>query len=81
MNKADVKYIKQIAGRLPVVYEETVSGFYVEEGQNVPNVVQHPINHTRRMRKAFEKSGMDGIRGYLEYINSLQLKRRDNVGL
>jgi hypothetical protein len=33
------------------------------------------------MRKAFEKSGMDGIRGYLEYINNLQLKRRDNVGL
>lgn len=76
MNKKDVKYIKQIADRLPVVYDQTVSGFYEEDGEMKPNIVNHPINHERRMRKAYEKLGMDGIKIYLEMIHKLQLKYR-----
>jgi hypothetical protein len=86
MNKSDIKHIKQIADRLPVVYEQTVSGFYEDyneqgELQNFPNIVNHPINHERRMRKAYEKDGMPGIHRYLDMISSLQQKRRDNAGL
>jgi hypothetical protein len=84
MNKKDVKYIKQIADRLPVVYEQTVSGYYEDydesgETKIFPNVVNVEINHVRRMRKAYESLGMEGITSYLEMIHKLQIKRNGNV--
>jgi hypothetical protein len=82
MNKKEVKQIKSIASRLPVVYEQTVSGFYEDYDENgeiklFPNFVNHEINHVRRMRKAYEKLGMDGIRTYLDMIHKIQIKRND----
>lgn len=82
MKKSDLKYIRQIASRLPDVYEQTVSGFYEdydEEGKMVvyPNIQNNLINHERRMRKAYEKLGMDGIKSYLEMIYKLQIQRKD----
>ena len=82
MNKKDVKMIKQIADRLPSVYEQTVSGYYEdydEEGRMkmYPNIVTSEINHNRRMRKAYESMGLDGIKSYLEMINKLQIKRSE----
>lgn len=83
MNKKDVKYIKQLADRLPVVYDQTVSGYYEdynEEGelQYFPNIVNHPINHVRRLRKAYEVLGMEGVKSYLESIHKLQIQRNEN---
>ena len=82
MNKKEVKQIRSIASRLPLVYEQTVSGFYEDYDENgemklFPNLVNHEVNHVRRMRKAYEKLGMDGIRGYLDMIHKLQIKRND----
>lgn len=82
MNKKDIKYIKQIANRLPAVYEQTVSGYYEDyndEGEIVvyPNIVNVEINHVRRMRKAYESLGMEGIQSYLEMIHKLQIKRNE----
>lgn len=82
MTKKDVKMIKQIADRLPAVYEQTVSGYYEdfdEEGQTklFPNIVTHEINHHRRMRKSYEKLGIEGIKSYLEMINKLQIQRSE----
>lgn len=79
-----IKYIKEIASKLPPVYERTVSGYYMdynEEGDMVPypNYVVHELNHVRRLRKAYEKMGMDGIKGYLEMIHKLQIERNENV--
>jgi aspartate/tyrosine/aromatic aminotransferase len=84
MNKKEVKYIKQIADKLPAVYEQTVSGYYEDyndEGEIVvfPNVVNVEINHVRRMRKAYEGMGMEGIRSYLEMIHKLQIKRNEHL--
>jgi hypothetical protein len=79
MNKKNVKYIKQIADRLPVVYEETVSGYFVEDGEAKPNIVSHPYNHVRRMRKAYEQLGMEGIQAYLDTIYKMQLKRKEDA--
>lgn len=62
---------------LPPVYEQTVSGFYEEEGKLLPNLVVHPINHERRLRKAYEKLGIEGIHQYLDMIKKLQQERRD----
>lgn len=74
-----IKYIREIAEKLPTVFEQTVSGYTVVEGEAQPNYVNHPINHTRRLRKAYEKLGMDGIRSYLEYIHKLQIDRNERV--
>jgi hypothetical protein len=86
MNKQDVKKLREIANRLPVVYEQTVSGFYEDynqEGEMVkyPNIVNHPVNHVRRLRKAYESRGMDGVHWYLDEVRKLQEKRRENAGL
>jgi hypothetical protein len=82
MKKQQVKLIRELADRLPVVYDQTVSGYYEdydEEGNMkvYPNMVSHEINHVRRMRKAFDKRGMDGVKEYLEMIHKLQLNRND----
>lgn len=82
MKKKQVKYIQEIANRLPSVYEQTISGFYEDYNENgelqkFPNIVTKEINHVRRMRKAYEQLGMEGIKGYLEMIHKLQIQRND----
>lgn len=78
MTNQERKNIREIADRLPAVYEQSISGFYIQEGKYLPNIVNHPINHERRLRKAYEKLGMDGVRGYLEMIIKLQKQRHEN---
>lgn len=83
MNKKDVKYLKQLADRLPIVFDQTVSGYYEDyneagELQFFPNIVNHPINHVRRLRKSYEALGMEGVRSYLEMIHKLQIQRNEN---
>jgi hypothetical protein len=84
MKKQHIKYIKELAIRLPVVYQQSISGFYNEIGDdgNVvfkPNVFNSEINHVRRMRKAYENLGMEGIKGYLEMIHKIQIQRNELV--
>jgi hypothetical protein len=84
MKKQQIKYIKELANRLPVVYQQSVSGFYedTEEDGTVtlkPNVFNGEVNHVRRMKKAYENLGMEGIKSYLEMIHKLQIKRNGNV--
>ena len=79
-----IKYIREIASKLPTVYQQTVSGYYMdynEEGDMVPfpHYVTHELNHVRRLRKAYEKTGMDGIKSYLEMIHKLQIQRNENL--
>jgi hypothetical protein len=79
MKKQDKKYIQQIADRLPVVYDQTVSGYYEEDGEKKPNIVTHPINHERRLRKAYESLGIEGIKSYLDYIFKIQQEYRTEL--
>jgi hypothetical protein len=79
MKKQDKKYIQQIADRLPVVYDQTVSGYYEEDGEKKPNLVTHPINHERRLRKAYESLGIEGIKSYLDYIFKIQQEYRTEL--
>jgi hypothetical protein len=83
MTKQQMKQVREIANRLPIVYEQCVSGGSIvdEDGKEVfmPNVYNRPVNHIRRLRKAYEQLGMDGIRSYLESIHQLQLKRNETV--
>lgn len=80
MTKKERKHIAGIAMKLPVVYEQTISGYSVEDGRSVPHTVNHPINHERRIRKAYEQHGLEGVKRYLDYIRSLQEKRNARFG-
>jgi hypothetical protein len=84
MKKQHIKYIKELANRLPVVYQQSISGFYEDVADDgtvsiKPNVFNGEINHVRRMRKAYENLGMDGIKQYLEMIHKLQIQRNEKV--
>lgn len=76
------KYIKEIAERLPVIHEQTVSGYYEdynEEGEIAlfPNVVNHPINHERRLNKIYKSLGMEGVKKYLDDVHEIQKRNYD----
>lgn len=84
MKKQHIKYIKELANRLPVVYQQSISGYYDEIGDDgnivlKPNVFNSEINHVRRMRKAYDSLGMEGIKKYLEMIHKLQIQRNELV--
>ena len=77
------KYIREIASRLPDCKEERLTGFIRdvdEDGCPVikPSVQPIPINHERRLRKAYKENGMQGIVNYLEWVHKLvdENKRR-----
>lgn len=82
MNKQAIKQIRELASRLPKVYQQCASGGEVVErdGENLfyPNVYNVEINHERRLRKAYEKFGLDGIKSYLEMITKLQKQRHED---
>jgi hypothetical protein len=78
MTKKQTKHIREIADRLPMVYEQTMSGYVIEDGKMVPNIYNVEVNHERRMRKAYERHGLDGIKNYLEMISKLQKQRHEN---
>lgn len=78
MNKKQAKHIREIAERLPIVYQQSMSGFTVEEDKMVPHVYNVEINHERRLRKAYERHGLEGIKSYLEMISNLQKQRHEN---
>lgn len=78
MNKKDIKHIREIAKKLPTVYQQVTSGVDIDDdGKLIPNTFNHPINHERRLTKAYKSLGMDGIRAYLDNIADLQQKRRE----
>lgn len=79
MKKKTNKQIREIAERLPVVYEQHMSGFTVENGDPVGNFYVVEINHERRLRHAYEKLGMQGIHNYLETIHKLQIQRNEKA--
>lgn len=78
------KQIKEISDKLPPVKEEHASGFTSvlnEEGTKVfkPNTYLVDVNHERRLRHAYERHGMEGIKSYLESITKLQTNRKNEL--
>lgn len=78
MNKKQAKHIRDIADRLPPVMKQNVSGYTIEDDKYIPHVYSVEINHERRLRKAYERHGLDGIKSYLEMISNLQKQRHEN---
>jgi hypothetical protein len=75
-----IKQIREIAKRIPPVKEQHMSGFFMDEDKKPqPNIYLVDVNHERRLRKAYEDCGMEGIKKYLDSIHQLQLKRKDEI--
>jgi hypothetical protein len=85
MNKKEItKAIREISDRLPPVKEDHVSGYYmqdVEDGLKRPSSHHYlvDVNHERRLRKAYMRHGMEGIKHYLDSIHQLQIKRNEEL--
>lgn len=80
MKKKTIIQIREIASKLPVVYEQHMSGFELgEDNKPEPNLYLIEINHERRLRHAYEKLGMAGIHNYLESIHKLQTERNEKA--
>jgi len=75
MKKRELKQIRDIAHRLPKVMEQHMSGH--ENGQ--PNLYTVEVNHERRLRHAYERIGMDGIKSYLDSIHKLQKETHEKA--
>lgn len=75
-----IKQIREIAAHLPPIAEQKVSGFEKDGDQLVPYTYNVPVNHERRLRKAYELLGMEGISKYLDWVSGLQKKRREDLG-
>lgn len=54
--KAKLKQIRRLAGEMPVVKIKEVHGGML------------PLNHKRKMKQAYNKFGMDGVRGYMAAV-------------
>ena len=37
------------------------------------------VNHERRLRRAYKRGGMDGVKAYLDSIHLLQQKRKEEI--
>lgn len=84
MKKSTAKQIRDIANRLPKVMEQHMSGGLWDTDETgkdefVPNVYLVEVNHERRLRKAYERMGMDGIKSYLDSIQKLQKDRHEKA--
>lgn len=79
-----VKKIREISVRIPTVKEEHASGYIPLEDENgvqafQPNKYIVDVNHERRLRRAYQRYGMEGIKGYLESITKIQKQRSDEL--
>ena len=79
MKKKLNKQIRASTEKLPPVFEQHMSGGDFVDGKFVPNIYNVPVNHERRLRHAYDKLGMDGVRNYLDEIFKLQKERHDKA--
>jgi hypothetical protein len=89
MKKNDIKAIRDIASRLPKVLEAHASGgewdIESKDGDKgskwEPNIYNVEVNHERRLRKAYQSLGMEGVKNYLNSIQELQKQRNEKFGI
>lgn len=73
------KYIREIADQLPPVYQQSICGYYMAGDHMMPNIVNVEVNHERRLRKAYQQLGIDGIKAYLTKIHDLQIAKKEKI--
>lgn len=72
IHKGVLKEIRAIAAKLPPMQEANTSGFTIEKGKMVPHVYMVPVNHVRRMKRAYNRCGEAGVLHYLSMVEAKQ---------
>jgi hypothetical protein len=87
VTKEEAKQIREIASRLPkgVVrapkYELWINEGTKESAKYPDGTVDVEVNHERRLRRAYKKHGMAGVRNYFEYVRNQIDKQEQVAGL
>ena len=86
MTKEEAKQIKEIASRLPKGVVRTPTYQLTQEVGDAAQIkrgesVDVEINHERRLRRAYKKHGMSGVRHYFEYVRRQIDKQEQVAGL
>lgn len=82
MTKQEERDLKEIAGRLPKgVVQNPVYQLYGGKWKLVvkDETYDVEINHYRRLKRAYQKNGMAGVKHYLDQVHT-QIKKQ-NAGL
>jgi hypothetical protein len=75
MKKSRLKKFKELADTLPPMVEGVVRGWEPNDEGMQPIVEHIPVNHERRLRKAYESNGVEGVGRYLDLIKKSQQER------
>lgn len=70
LSKADEKWLRAESKLLPPDKEATATK--LGSGKRMANII--PVNHTRRLLKAFAGSGNDGVQRYLDKYRTPETK-------
>lgn len=87
MTKEEAKQIREIASRLPKGIVRTPTYEFVQYGKDPATIhraeetVDVEVNHERRLRRAYKKHGMAGVRHYFEYVRNQIDKQEQVAGL
>lgn len=82
MTKQEERDLKEIAGRLPKgVVQNPVYQLYAGKWKSIvkDETYDVEINHYRRLKRAYQKNGMAGVKHYLDQVHT-QIKNQ-NAGL
>lgn len=73
------KQAREIAKNFPVVTTQSLA-YKVEGRMRVPShIVEVQSNHVRRIRRAVNRNGVEGLQAYLETIYKLQKQRNEEL--
>jgi len=81
MTKKEMKTVREIASNLPrvvasaPVYE--VSGQFGHLLKSFSGTEEHDVNHARRIKRAYKRDGMRGVRSYLASVSQLIEKQNE----
>jgi hypothetical protein len=70
---------REISKNFPVVTTQSLAFEYVNGMRRPYKVVEVVSNHVRRIRRAVDKDGMEGLHMYLETIYKLQKQRNEEL--
>lgn len=82
MTKKEMKTVREIASKLPRVVAsapvyEVIKDFGDRLHKNFSGTEEHDVNHARRIKRAYKRDGMSGVRSYLASVSQLIEKQNE----
>ena len=81
MTKKEMKTVREIASKLPRVVASAPVYEVSEQERHLlkkfSSTEEHDVNHARRMKRAYKRDGMSGVRSYLASVSQLIEKQNE----